>query len=55
MRRHLRQGVLAAAEADFQPEFVDAAAKSGTRLGRQGWIEPQARQRLVQQLLLPRT
>ena len=52
IRGGLGEGVLAAAEADFQPEFGRVGRKSGE--GIFGLVEAQAREGFGEQLLLAR-
>jgi hypothetical protein len=54
MRGNLRQGVLAAAEAYFQPDFRGPGRESRLRVGCLDWRERQKRQRDIEQALLPR-
>ena len=56
MRLRLRDQMLAAAEADFQPDVVERACKKRAQIGRRrlGEIEREARQQRVEQRRLPR-
>ncbi len=53
MGQRLRPGMLAAAEADLQPEPSRPAGEGGEGIGRVRRVEPETGQRLVQKKALP--
>jgi len=55
VRRVLRQAVLAAAEADLQPQRGGRPAEGGVRFGGERFGKAQPGQREIQQKLLART